>query len=322
MTKIITTSNGQQYKTRDNWTNASGIAGGVATYYTTKNLLYKTTKPFLNMMTKAAGQADIVMINKGLNEVLKDPKIAEKNLKTIDMSLLPKIDYPFSQENIQRILNHEPLKLCTEDISKYSQEILGQSKEVDLLLKKSLTPTFRILKKFGLPVDEMIRYTLQEGTNAICLPTRNTILVNLKKLGASVFHEIGHTMNPKLNTTAVLTTWTAPLILGTAMLKRKKLEGEECKGKFDKAATFVKNNAGIIGAVTVLPLLGVELLASYKGSKLAKPHVDSATYKLIKKVQNCGAATYLIQLAATGTSIFAASKIKDLLTPPKIIKEQ
>ncbi len=315
MTKIITTNNGQQYRTRDCWTNASGIAGGVATYYTAKKLLCKTTKPFSNIMSKAAEQADIVMINKGLDEVLKEPKIADKKIKIIDMSLLPKIRNPLS-------FNIETLYLNENDVSNFSKEILKQSKEVDSLLNNSLPPMFRILKKFGLPVDEMIRYTLQEGNNAICIPAKNKLIINMKKIGASVFHEIGHTMNPKLNTAAVLTTWTAPLILGTAMLKRKKLEGEECKGKFDKATTFVKNNAGILGAATVIPLLGVELLASYKGAKLVKPHADSATYKLIKKVQNCGAMTYLIQLAATGTSIFAASKIKDLLSPPKIIKEQ
>lgn len=316
MFKIITTNDGQQYRTQNFWNTAGAVAVGGATYSTAKSLLLNTTKPFQHKIIESARKADSVIIRKAINETLNNPEMRAKKLTLLDLSNLPKAKIP-NPFNIVYGIQEK-----TSDLPKYTKEMLKLDKEVDNIIKITTPPIFRILKPLNELYKTGLKYALKEGQTAMCIPSLQKLIVNVDKIGAACFHEIGHSMNPKLNTAAVLISWLTPLVLGTALIKRKKLEGEEYKNKFDKATSFIKNNAAFIAMGIYVPLLGVELLASHKGTKLAKPLVNKETLNLIKSVQTAGAWTYVIKLAATGAAVFAASKVRDIISQPHKIQTE
>lgn len=69
MSKIITTNDGQQYRTQSFWTTAGAVAVGGATYSTAKPLLLNTTKSFQHKIIESARKADSVIIRKAINEI-------------------------------------------------------------------------------------------------------------------------------------------------------------------------------------------------------------------------------------------------------------
>ena len=116
-----------------------------------------------------------------------------------------------------------------------------------------------------------------QGKNAVCDPVLKDIATNMDKTPAVTFHEMGHALNStkKLGKILQSVRWPmqmvgVPLILATALLKRKKADGEKPKGFFDKTTTFIKNNAGKLSFAAFLPTLMEEGLADIRGLKLAK----------------------------------------------------
>lgn len=162
------------------------------------------------------------------------------------------------------------------------------------------------------------------GRNAFYNPATNQVVLNTEKLGLSGFHEIGHSINAnsskfwgrmqKLRKFSMF----APLAIGAiAIFKRKKAEGEETSGVFDKVTTFIKNNAGKLTLASMLPMVAEELKASARGNALAKKILSPELAKKVVKANRWGALSYIATAGVTALAVCLGSKIRDAIAGPK-----
>lgn len=167
---------------------------------------------------------------------------------------------------------------------------------------------------------------IKKGKNASYVFDTKQILVNVDKFGVSAFHEMGHAVNHNFSK-----FWSgmqglrmpmqslSGLLMLTALLKRKKVEGEEPKNGFDKATTFIKNNVGKLVALTFVPIVAEELKASHNGNKMAEKVLNKDMLKKVKNFNKVGAITYISAAVLSGLAAVGLSKIRDVLTKPKEI---
>lgn len=162
------------------------------------------------------------------------------------------------------------------------------------------------------------------GRNAFYNPATNQVVLNTEKLGLSGFHEIGHSINAnsskfwgrmqKLRKFSMF----APLAIGAiAIFKRKKAEGEETNGVFDRVTTFIKNNAGKLTLASMLPMVAEELKASARGNALAKKILSPELAKKVVKANRWGALSYIATAGVTALAVCLGSKIRDAIAGPK-----
>lgn len=166
------------------------------------------------------------------------------------------------------------------------------------------------------------------GNNAGFFSGKNRIFVNVDKFGTAVFHEIGHAINYNSSPFwKVIQKMRVPLVyapsafLMVSLFKRKKLEGEEPKNGFDRATDFIKNNAGKLSMLAMVPVIAEELKATLRGNKMARKLCSPELYKKVVKTNTLGAITYISAALLTGLSVYAAGKIKDSIAKPVKITE-
>ena len=167
----------------------------------------------------------------------------------------------------------------------------------------------------------------EKGLNAFYAFEPKKVVFSMENNPLLAFHEMGHGLN--FNTKGVgkiLSTIRNPmmklsgLVLLVALCKRKKMEGEEPKGMFDKVTTFVKNNCGKLAFMCALPTVFEEALATAKGLKLAKgAGASEQMLKQIKVLNAKGLLTYIGVAVAMGVGTAVASKIRDMIAKPKEI---
>ena len=168
------------------------------------------------------------------------------------------------------------------------------------------------------------------GENAFFQPINKQIVINTDKLGIAGFHEVGHAMN--FNNSKILKTiqkmrpqllfGIPSLILAISLFKRKKAPGEKPKGFFDKTTTFIKENAGKLAALSIVPIVIEELVATKKGNTLAKQLLSPENFKKVIKANRWGAISYIGGTILIGTSVWLANKVKDAIAGPKEIEPQ
>lgn len=168
---------------------------------------------------------------------------------------------------------------------------------------------------------------IKAGKNAVFNFSSNQIFVNREKFGVATFHEMGHAVNRNFSK-----FWKGMqglrgpcMVLGglfgtVALFKRKKVEGEEPKGFFDKTTTFIKNNVGKLTLATFVPIVAEELMATYRGNKMAKKVLSPELVKKVKATNRLGAATYITSAIAGALAAVAGSKVRDAIAKPKEIK--
>ena len=166
------------------------------------------------------------------------------------------------------------------------------------------------------------------GNNAGFFSGKNRIFVNVDKFGTAVFHEIGHAINYNSSPFwKVIQKMRVPLVyapsafLMVSLFKRKKLEGEESKNGFDRATDFIKNNAGKLSMLAMVPVIAEELKATLRGNKMARQLCSPELYKKVVKTNTLGAITYISAALLTGLSVYAAGKIKDSIAKPVKLME-
>ena len=76
-------------------------------------------------------------------------------------------------------------------------------------------------------------------------------------------------------------------------------------------ATFIKENAGKLSALAMIPLLAEELKASQIGNNLAKKYLSGDALKSVIKTNRLSAIAYSSSVAITGLSVYIANKIRD-----------
>lgn len=203
------------------------------------------------------------------------------------------------------------------------------SKGVGIIGVNAQTPTNPLFDKFPKWLKSLLdpMVDIKAGKNAAFSLSFNQIFVNREKLGVATFHEMGHAVNHNFSK-----FWKGMQILrfpcmalgglfGTvALFKRKKVEGEEPKGFFDKTTTFIKNNVGKLTLAAFAPIVAEELMATYRGNKMAKKVLSPELFKKVKMTNRFGAATYLTSAIAGALAAVAGSKVRDAIAKPKEIK--
>ena len=215
-------------------------------------------------------------------------------------------------------------------MSKNGVELLDvNEKAVNKELREALLNSLpKFLREKG-PAEYIINILeniFKKGNNAAYIPKTKKIAVNIDKLGASAFHEMGHAINHNQSKIwKVIQGMRAPSMIAggvfalTALFKRKKIEGEQPVNTFDKVTTFVKDNVGKLVLASFVPIVSEELMATYRGNKMAKKLLPSELFAKVKKLNKLGAVTYISTALLTAFAAFSASKIRDGIAKPKQI---
>ena len=165
------------------------------------------------------------------------------------------------------------------------------------------------------------------GRNAVFNKHTKTILINKEKLGIALPHEIGHALNSTgkgigkiLSTTRSGTAILSLLITTIVLCKRKKVEGEQPNGFFDKITTFIKNHCGKLAVFCAVPHVTEEALASKKGVDLIKTlNIPESHLHKLKTLNKVALTTHIATAVAGVLGIVTLSKVKDFITKPKEI---
>lgn len=187
----------------------------------------------------------------------------------VTLASLPIVNYGLTQ---MRKIN---LGIDTVEISKGLDKALeiSKMKEAGVKIIEPKLRTKQIAKNIIFDKIMELQNPLVGATRgrnaAFFLDGSNRIILKKKNMGTAGFHEIGHAINRNsskfwktLQNLRMPGMYATGVILLTALLKRKKADGEEPKGFFDKTTTFIKENAGKLSILAGLPMLAEELKAS------------------------------------------------------------
>lgn len=303
-----TISNNNQFNIKDFWINAGGTAVGGAAYLAVNRGFNRATLPYLGKLTReTTAQTDKASVNKAVLEVLDSPEIVSRRISLVDVAQIPKIPAP--QSKWAYIFNKT--KPETINRSGYSKEILALEQQLDNILKGTIPKWKRPFKGLAEYQQKVRRYLLQEGISAAAFPQIRCVFANMDKLGASVFHEIGHLLDPVMNIKAAKIKRPLPFFIIGALLTPKLNTGENNEKKFNRFLNFLRNCTPLLAFAAWLPVVATETLASEKGIKLAKPFLDEKNTNIIKKAYKYAGSTYVMAALGTATALFAGLKAKD-----------
>ena len=168
----------------------------------------------------------------------------------------------------------------------------------------------------NMPVDKAIA----KGENACYIPTLKQVHLNTNKASIAGFHELGHAKNHVMSKLGKLLQscrkpgYTIAGLMGTvALFSRQKPKGEP-----RNAWDYLQDNCGKIAFISMLPTVAEEALASYNGIKMAKKAgLDKSLVKNLRKFYGKALLSYSGYAILAGISVYAASKITEILTRPK-----
>lgn len=248
----------------------------------------------LSIMNKLSeeGKDEFKAVDKAVAETLKATGLEEKGVKVIKAS----------KENMGSIT-----KILTE------------------CFDKSIPIRFmpKVIKDFYVKIYKDL---LEKGVNAFYSPLHKKVVIPEKKLCLAPFHEIGHAANHNLSTlcntlqkTRILSKLVLPITL-VAYFKTTKAKGEKPKSKTDKATTFIKDNAGKLVFLALVPMLIEEKIASIKGNSYAKRFLSPKVAKQVSKTNSLAYLTYLSYSILMSVGLALGIKVKDSIAKPKKIK--
>lgn len=307
MSSTITTINGKKYQTPSTYSQTKAVlAGGAAAGMA----ILASQLPLEKIISIGAmaqnSDEDVVEIRKAVNSALDISGAKAHGVQILDLK--------------------SEKKDFTELIPDFKKDV----KVKDYTLKKALlldiSPKLRKTKAGKLFISNLAEM-LKAGENAAYLPASKICAVNLEKIGAAVFHEIGHSINSNqskfwpLLQNLRLPGMAAPVIIAlTGIIKRKKVEGEEPKNVVDKVTTFIKENCGKLATLAFVPIVAEELKASARGNKLAKQLLKPESYKKVVNHSRFGAASYILTALISGLGAYVGSKVRDIVADdPKLI---
>ncbi len=329
--KIITNDNGQQYKTPGFWPTAGAVIAGNMAGNVVRQTIGSFSKPILNEMKETSKSIDNKILRQAIADAFENSGLKEKGIEILDVKptsefkipnfLKPFHNRPFSEGGGAQL--RQPFSAA---LSESGQVIPEANQKLAESISKEMPGWFRNTY-LGKLYRKILQNTFEHGNNAAFFPKTNKIGVNIEKLGASTFHEMGHAINrnmstfwkgmQKLRAPAMITGSVLSL---TALIKRKKVEGEQPKNKLDKATTFIKNNVGKLVSLSFVPIVAEELMASYRGNKMAKSFLPAEMFKKVRKTNALGAITYISAGIGAGLAAFVASKVRDEIAEPKKVR--
>lgn len=256
---------------------------------------------------------------------------------------------------IHKLIDFEPKTAKTaeemfenfENLTNYSESEQGALKAAVKAIKSSkifkfaekqlqkLYPNREILKEEmeqGAEIGAKIGILSQvkTGKNAFYLPEAISIITPTSKFQTSVFHEMGHALNDNggiilksLQKIRPLAKFAPAIIFAISILNKRKttdekLENNTTKNKIQNGFDFIKKNAGKLTALSMLPMVLEEGIATLRGDKIARELVKSGdlTKDLLKKVRltNLGGfSTYALALIAAVAGVKTAIRVKDTI---------
>lgn len=311
MNTRIYSSDGTQYQKPGFVKTTAGVVAGT-TAFQVASLAAMPAGIFASHKMQALNKglnSDALRI--GLNQALGTSGMANAGVKIVDL----------------KTSANNPLKSAAAPLGGISKPFGISDKLKTITEPKQATSFFGRVKAKIIEAlkDQANPYgAAKAGRNAFYNPATNQVVLNTEKLGLSGFHEIGHSINAnsskfwgrmqKLRKFSMF----APLAIGAiAIFKRKKAEGEETNGVFDKVTTFIKNNAGKLTLASMLPMVAEELKASARGNALAKKILSPELAKKVVKANRWGALSYIATAGVTALAVCLGSKIRDAIAGPK-----
>lgn len=145
-----------------------------------------------------------------------------------------------------------------------------------------------------------------------------TIILSGDKKAVSAFHEIGHAINANSSKSLKYLQkmrgiqFLAPVIGLFSIFTSAKNDTDEHKLSFsEKTVNFIRNNAGKLSFICMLPMFIEEGIASVKGIKIAKNYVTAKTLESLKDCYKANQTAYGAKVFAIPLAIYAGVKIKD-----------
>ena len=263
-------------------------------------------------------QADSVELSKAVQKGLKDSGLYDKGVKVFKMKEIP---LPKTMEDITKFLTSgvEYGKKDKKALEALATELCSGATMKKL---KKLMPDFDIKDVIKLNPNAL---QFKLGINAGFLPKANKIVTPSKHLQTSVFHEMGHALNANggkllkaLQKARPVAMIVPTVILLVSLLNKRKTTDAPQAGDnaIQKGADFVKKNAAGLTALSMLPMLLEEGIASLRGQGIAKNLVKSGDLSkaLLKKVRltNLGGfASYALAVVGAALAAKTAVVVKD-----------
>ncbi len=287
----IQSSNGNQYVTPGIGLSAAGYFVGSAANGATSTILNTlSARKLINKIRNLNQGVNVEEIRNGLNKALNISGMTQKGVKIVDY---------------------------TNSTRTY---------KTDSLLLKEFIEHLKQGKFYNIG-EEKLKNLVVVGYNAYYSFKKNNIHINTQKASTLGFHEIGHAINRQsskfwksMQNLRGPMTYLALLLPTIALLKRKKVEGEEPNGLIDKTTTFIKENVGKLTTLTSIPILAEEFKATARGNKLAKQVLSPELASKVIKTNKLGAISYIGDAVVAGIAVSVANKIKDAIAKPKLVK--
>jgi len=189
----------------------------------------------------------------------------------------------------------------------------------------------QILKENIDPIE-----AIKSGKNAAFEMINNTIMLPEKKGQLLSFHEMGHALNkvngklPALLQKVRNPIGRAGMLLASLILFTKKHEikenpttrKEKTQNAVGKAVNWTRKAAPWLVALSRVPTILEEGLASIKAQKIANKVLSPDLAKKVAKTNMCGFATYLLSAVALGIATKVGLSVKDHLYEKMSAKRQ
>lgn len=346
MTKISNSQNTQMQETQKKTRNKGFIRGQYAgTLAATPIALLNTAAVVGMRKISEISKKDSIDLSIATQEALKKSGLAEKGVKVYkvkEVDVFSKLKKMYTNilprtskgENVDFKEFEDFLSLFkirkkdAKPVGAMVEELKGNKLANKILNSKTFKQYSGDSDEFLLKTANRQLLQFKMGMNAGFLPKANKILIPDKHLQTSVFHEMGHALNANgniilkaLQKCRPLAMIVPPVVLLISLLNKRpknseKLENTTTKNKIQNVKDGIKNNAGLITGLSMLPMLAEEGLASLRGQNLAKNLVKEGTlskelFKKIKLTNLGGFASYATAILATIVTCEVAIKVKD-----------
>ncbi len=224
---------------------------------------------------------------------------------------------------VAKSLNEEEIKALNIG----ADEVLKKSKLENLIEIKDITSKTNILNFLQPPLTIQNLQQVQQGENAF-FNGLNQVFVNREIAPNLLFHELGHAHNNKFSPffRKMLRFYQgsqiAPFVIALSSLflnEEKPKDGAELT-KFQKAKNTVRKSLPFAAALSSLPMLLEEGVATSKANKWAKEILTPDLAKKVMRGNKFGFLTYLAIPISAFLISFLGMKYKDFLSAEKAQK--
>lgn len=292
-----------------------GVVAGYATYSYTNKYAKKPYNKYLLSQLEKLSHNESLQYASAAKKTLTNAGLDKKGVRIVDLRAnnFNKI----KDEVIEELKEKTSEKPTKKKINKPRSNKNKVIKKLDDILTK-------ITKKNNKKLEEALK-SISKGENACYLPALKKVYVNPDKMGFSIFHELGHSINDTskglkgaLSKSRHFVALLAPVFLFTSIIKRKKSPDEKPKSNWDKFTTFIKNNCGKLMFLAMTPTILEEGLASINGAKIAKDVLNTDMLKKMNKMNFKAFCSYIIGALAMALCGTIAIWVKDRVAQPEL----